>query len=77
MDPDATLGRVVMERIAELRTYRRWVRAQPHPEHYADLAAEWDAELRVLLRLRREAARRHMAERVGLAAGDFYAGMPR
>ena len=76
-DPDAILGRVVMERVAELRTYRRWVRAQPKPAMYADLASEWDAELRSLLRLLREARRRPAAERVALASGEFYAGMPR
>lgn len=75
-DPDALLGRVVMERIAELLRYRRWWRANRWAD-WPTVRYDLDTELRALLRLAREARRRPEAERTALAAGDFYAGMPR
>lgn len=83
-DADHAYRVVIEDRIRELWRYRHWLR---HTEDYGypwlgpvmrGLAADYDFELRVLLKLRRE-ARRMTRPRivVDLALGDHYAGMPR
>ena len=78
-DPlDLAYRLTVEDRIATLRRYRRWCRAQPNPAVYADLAAEYTAELRSLLalkRLARSVARTAREAEAALADGDHYAGM--
>lgn len=74
---DEAIGAAVMARIAELRSWRRWYLRQPNPDVWADLAALGDIELRALLRVLREARRRPRNERVALAQGEHFAGMPR
>ena len=77
-DPlDLAYRLAVEDRISTLRRWRRWCRAQPSPAVYADLADEYEAELRALIavaRLARSVARTaREREAAVLARGDFYA----
>lgn len=67
---------VIADRIAELRRWARWYKAQPDPDRWADLAADHAAELRALVRLSRlarsVARKARESEAAALAAGDHY-----